>query len=496
VISRRAAGSVFVALVILTGACSQGDQQGAKAPVVDASGGSTSTTVAPGDTATTAAPAAAGSTESGAAGLTPSSTAKPGSAAPTVSGGRTAASGPAAAQNSSGKGGSSTPAPGQAASAGPANATPTNAPPPGPGQPYKVGGIFPLSGGISALGRPAEQAARAYIQSINDAGGVNGHRIDFITEDDGGDPNRTRAAAEKLVERDGIFVMGPSFTPFSPDLVSFLEKKGVPFIGFDGVNVEGFSSPSTVTVGASIAPHARTLVPYWVEKTHVKRMAIVYLDVPPAVTYLKETRDVICPKIGCQVVDAQPVQFNTTDYTSILLRFRSQSVEGVFIVTDPGSAVKLLLQAKQQDYKPSPGGYLGQHGIYLDLVAGSCGSFCDGILAPTSLFPPQVKSPATDEMRKTVGKYFSNVEYGYFTELGYVSARLLVDVLRKAGSPDRAKVLEVARGLTAYDTGGFTNPAKPLDLTPGREHDRDMILMRMEKGVWKQETDWLTPRKF
>jgi len=434
--------------------------------------------------------AVAGSAQAG-AGATPTSTSKPSSAA--AQGQTTRPSGPAA-RNEAASSGGQTPAPGRTAAGAPSGAA--GVPAPAPGQPYKVGGIFPLSGGISALGRPAEQAARAYIQSVNDAGGVNGRRIEFITEDDGGDPNHTRAAAEKLVERDGIFVMGPSFTPFSPDLVSFLEKKGVPFIGFDGVNVEGFSSASTVTVGASIAPHARTLVPYWVEKTKVKRMAVVYLDVPPAVTYLKETRDVICPKIGCQVVDAQPVQFNTTDYTSMLHRFRSQNVEGVFIVTDPGSAVKLLLQAKQQNYKPSPGGYLGQHGIYLDLVAGSCGNFCDGILAPTSLFPPQVKSPATDEMRKVVGKYFSNVDYGYFTELGYVSSKLLVDVLRQAGSPDRGKVLEVARGLTAYDTGGFTNPARPLDLTPGREHERDMILMRMEKGVWKQETDWLTPRKF
>jgi len=491
-------GSVLVAVALLTGAaCSKGTEPTANGPNVQASDSAT-TTAAPGAgagelTTTTLAPPGVAT---GANGVT-STSAGPKSAGRTATPTTRAASGPA---------GTNTPAGNQAASGTPnrnaapgtgggAVATPNN-PAPGPGEPYKVGGIFPLSGGISALGRPAEQAARAYIQSINDAGGVDGHRIDFITEDDGGDPNRTRAAAEKLVERDGIFVMGPSFTPFSPDLVSFLEKKGVPFIGFDGVNVEGFSSPSTVTLGASIAPHARTLVPYWVEKTHVKRMAVVYLDVPPAVTYLKETRDVICPKIGCQVVDSQPVQFNTTDYTSMLLRFRSESVEGVFIVTDPGSAVKLLLQAKQQNYKPSPGGYLGQHGIYIDLVPGSCGSFCDGILAPTSLFPPQVKSPATDEMRRVVGKYFSNVDYGYFTELGYVSAKLLVDVLRKAGSADRNKVLEVARGLTAYDTGGFTNPKRPLDLTPGREHQRDMILMRMEGGAWKQETDWLTPRQF
>jgi branched-chain amino acid transport system substrate-binding protein len=491
VIPRRA-GSLLVVLAVLTGACSKGTERSAtRAPTVEASGASTTTTAGPGGDASTTSStggAATGIVPGGAAATTP----PPRSGSATSSTVRSG-SGPAG-QATPGNTSAVAPVPGRS-SAGAPGVTPSSTAP-GPGQPYKVGGIFPLSGGISALGRPAEQAARAYVQSVNDAGGVDGHRIDFITEDDGGDPNRTRAAAEKLVERDGIFVMGPSFTPFSPDLVSFLEKKGVPFIGFDGVNVEGFSSSSTVTLGASIAPHARTLVPYWVEKTKVKRMAVVYLDVPPAVTYLKETKDVICPKIGCQVVDAQPVQFNTTDYTSILLRFRSESVEGVFIVTDPGSAVKLLLQAKQQNYKPTPGGYLGQHGIYIDLVPGSCGSFCDGILAPTSLFPPQVQSPATDEMRKVVGRYFSNVDYGYFTELGYVSAKLLVDVLHRAGGADRGKVLDVTRGLTAYDTGGFTNPAHPLDLTPGREHDRDIILMRMEKGVWKQESGWLTPRKF
>jgi branched-chain amino acid transport system substrate-binding protein len=359
----------------------------------------------------------------------------------------------------------------------------------------KIGGIFPLSGGLSTLGRPVEQAARAYFRSVNDAGGVNGRRIDFIAEDDAADPNRTRTAAEKLVDQDHIFAMGPSFTPFSPDLVGFLQDKGVPFIGYDGVNVEGFSSPTTVSVGASIAPHARVLIPYWYQKTHAQRVGVVYLNVPPAISYLKETRDVICPKLGCQVVREAPVEFTTTDYTSILLGMQSANVQGIFIVTDPASAVKLLVQAKQLDYKPSPGGYLGQHGIYLDLVPTSCGSFCDGMLAPTSLFPPQVSSPATDEMRRIVGRYYSNVEYGYFTELGYASARVLVDLLRRAG-PDRNKVIAAARGLTAYDTGGFTNPARPVDLSPGSEHPRDMIIVRSEGGAWKQETGWLSPQAF
>lgn len=361
----------------------------------------------------------------------------------------------------------------------------------------KIGGIFPLSGGLSALGRPIEEAARAYFRYVNDNGGVDGRKLDFISEDDSADPNRTRSAAEKLVDEDHIFVMGPSFTPFSPDLVSFLQQRGVPFVGYDGVNVEGFASPTTITLGASIAPHARTLIPYWFQRTHAKRIGVVYLDVPPAVSYLNETKNVICPKLGCQVVRAQPVQYTTTDYVSILLAMQSAPVDGIFIVTDPASAVKLLLQAKELNYKPSPGGYLGQHGIYLDLVPQSCGAFCNGILAPTSLFPPSVPNAATTEMRRVVGTYYSDVSYGYFTELGYVSAKVLVDLIHRAGpSTDRAGIIRVARTLTHYDTGGFTNPAKPIDLTPGVEHERDIMIVRMQDGGWAQDSGWLTPENF
>src|SRR5205823_13303066 len=77
-----------------------------------------------------------------------------------------------------------------------------------------------------------------------------------------------------------------------------------------------------------------------------------------------------------------------------------------------------------------------------------------------------------------------------------VSARVLVDVIRRAGRPERKLVIDVARSHTAYDTGGFTNPARPVDISPGHEHPRDMILVRSEGGAWKQETGWLTPRKF
>ena len=226
---------------------------------------------------------------------------------------------------------------------------------------------------------------------------------------------------------------------------------------------------------------------------------MIYLDVPPAREYLEHTRDVVCPKLGCEVVcrAADPVHDDRLRVDpaqhAVGQRQRASSSSPT-----PHRPSRCCIQAQGLNYKPSPGGYLGQHGIYLDLVPESCGGFCNGVMAPTSLFPPTV--PKRRDERDAQGRQhvlLQDVEYGYFTELGYASARLLVDLIKRTGADfDRASVLATARSLTRYDTGGFTNPARPINLTPGVEHPRDMIIVRMQGGKWVQESDWLPPGNF
>src|SRR5581483_10628782 len=213
------------------GSSAAGSAVGAQAPSpgpVDGAGASA--------TPDTAAAAPAVGSSSSPVPAAPSSPAAP-SAAPGGKNSTSAAPGLRAANASAAAGGVPS-APAASSPSQPARPTPgAPAAPVAPvaGGTIKIGGINPLSGSLSLIGKPAEQAARAYFRSINDAGGVLGQKIDYIVEDDANDANRTRAAAEKLVERDQIFIMGPSFTPYSPDLVPFLESKGVPFIGWDGL---------------------------------------------------------------------------------------------------------------------------------------------------------------------------------------------------------------------------------------------------------------------
>jgi len=120
--------------------------------------------------------------------------------------------------------------------------------------------VFPLSGGLS-LGRPVELAARGYFRSINEAGGSTA--ADRVLAEDTADPNRTPPAPANLTHH--ILRDGPSFRP-SRRICAVPRVEGCALRRVRRRQRRRFTSPTTVSIGASIAPHARVLIPYMVRE--------------------------------------------------------------------------------------------------------------------------------------------------------------------------------------------------------------------------------------
>ncbi|KIZ32939.1 ABC transporter substrate-binding protein, partial [Rhodopseudomonas palustris] len=70
----------------------------------------------------------------------------------------------------------------------------------------KVGNIMPYSGPASAYGVIGKTEA-AYFKMINDKGGINGRKINFISYDDAYSPPKTVEQARKLVESDDVLLL-------------------------------------------------------------------------------------------------------------------------------------------------------------------------------------------------------------------------------------------------------------------------------------------------
>jgi branched-chain amino acid transport system substrate-binding protein len=91
-----------------------------------------------------------------------------------------------------------------------------------------IGGTHPITGPAS-LYRTISAAESAYFAYVNDHGGVNGRKINYIVKDDGYDPSKTVPLAQQLVEQDKVFAIYGSLGT-APGLATwdYLNGKKVP----------------------------------------------------------------------------------------------------------------------------------------------------------------------------------------------------------------------------------------------------------------------------
>src|SRR6266536_5527915 len=94
----------------------------------------------------------------------------------------------------------------------------------------KVGGVFPFSGPASSIGLVG-RGILAYVQSINDRGGINGRKINYIAYDDAYSPPKAVEHVRRLVESDEVaFMFSQLGTPGNTAVAKYLMSKRVPAI--------------------------------------------------------------------------------------------------------------------------------------------------------------------------------------------------------------------------------------------------------------------------
>ena len=88
-----------------------------------------------------------------------------------------------------------------------------------------------LSGPIASWGVPVKNGMQLAVDEINAAGGIHGRKLKLIVEDSGYDPKKAVLATQKLLSRDGIFIMAGSMgTPTVLATIPLVLQKGLPHV--------------------------------------------------------------------------------------------------------------------------------------------------------------------------------------------------------------------------------------------------------------------------
>jgi len=219
----------------------------------------------------------------------------------------------------------------------------------------KIGQTNPYSGNASSYASNGKTEA-AYFAMINDQGGINGRKIDFISLDDGYSPPRTVEQVRKLVEQDNVLlVYAPLGTPPNSAIHQYMNAKKVPQL-FVATGATKWGDPKhfpwTMGWQPSYQTEAKIYAKYLLETKPDAKVAILYQNDDYGKDYVKGFKDGLGDKAAKMIVSE--VSYESTDPTvdSQIVTLKSSGADVFFDVTIPKFAAQAIRKAYDIDWHP------------------------------------------------------------------------------------------------------------------------------------------------
>lgn len=353
-------------------------------------------------------------------------------------------------------------------------------------QDIKIGAILSVTGPAAFLGDPAEKTIKMYVDEINAKGGVKGRKIQLVTYDDGGDANKARTFATRLVEEDKVVaVLGPSTTGTTMATIPVFEDAQIPMISFAGA------------VGV-IEP-----VKKWVFKTpHTDRMACekIFEDmkkrgftkigmISGTDGFGKSMRDE-CVKVnarfGIEIVGEETYGPRDTDMTPQLTNLRARA--GMQAVVNPGFGQGPAIVTRNYRQLGINVPLYQSHGVGSKQFIELAGDAANGVRLPAAALLVAEKLPDNDPQKPVATAYKKKFEdatkqaVSTFGGHAYDGLMILVGAIERAAKPDAASIRdEIEKTKGFMGTAGIFNMKADdhmgLDLTAFK-------MLEIKNGDW------------
>ena len=218
----------------------------------------------------------------------------------------------------------------------------------------KVGNIIPYSGPASAYGLIGK-TEEAYFKMINDKGGINGRKINFVSYDDAYSPPKAVEQVRKLVESDEVLVVfNPLGTPSNTAIQKYLNSKKVPQL-FVATGATKWNDPKDFpwTMGwqPSYQSEAHIYAKYLLKEKPDARIGVLYQNDDFGKDYLKGLKDGLGAKAS---MIAAEESYETTEPSidGHIVKLKATGV-GVFIsITTPKFAAQAIKKLAEIDWHP------------------------------------------------------------------------------------------------------------------------------------------------
>ncbi len=356
----------------------------------------------------------------------------------------------------------------------------------------KIGNTIPYSGPASAYGTIGRSLA-AYFAKVNDEGGINGRKIDFISLDDGYSPPRTVEQIRKLVEQDQVLLIFQSLgTPTNTAVHQYLNSKQVPQL-FVATGATKWGQPDKFpwTMGwqPNYQSEAKIYAKYILEQKPDSKIGILYQNDDYGKDYLTGFKAGLGDRAAKMIVAEQSYEVTDPTIDSQIISLKSSGADVFFNITTPKFAAQAIRKVADIGWQPLH---------FLNNVSNSVGSVLTpaGLDKSTGLITSLYQKDPTDPQWQDSQEYLDWVSWmdKYAPEAdktdinnvyGYNAAMTLVQVLEQCGDDlTRANVMRQAANLKDFELPmllpGVVINTSPTDFYP----IESMQLAKFDGSKW------------
>ena len=328
-----------------------------------------------------------------------------------------------------------------------------------------IGEYGSLTGTTATFGTSTKNGVDMALDAVNKAGGVLGKQVRVIVEDDQGRPEEAQTVVTKLITKDHVVaVIGEVASSRSLAAAPVAQQNSIPMISPSSTNPKVTEVGDYIFRVCFIDPFQGLVMAKFATNTLKVKNVAVLRDIKN--DYSVGLADVFVEnfkKMGGNIVADQSYSEGDTDFSAQLTSIKSKNPQAIFV---PGYYTEVGLIARQEKKLGLNVPLLGGDGWDSPKLYEIGGEALNGSYYSnhSSMDDP---SPA---IQKFVSEY--RARFGESPDalaaLGYDSANLLVDAIRRAGSTDAAKIRDALAQTKNFPgiTGTITidehrNPVKP-----------------------------------
>ena len=299
-----------------------------------------------------------------------------------------------------------------------------------------------LNGAASFLGTSFKMGVEAYLNSVNEAGGVHGRKIKLIAYDDGYEPKNAVTNATKLIKEDGVFgLLGNVGTPTALAIRKMLDEEKV-FLFAPFTGAESLRKPVDrylLHYRASYNQETEVFIKGMVDVLGYRKVAVFYQDdgygkaVLDGATLALNRRSLAPVAIGTYTRNFENVN-------EALDRIMSAKPDAVVMAGTYSACAKFItlwkrktLLEKRKDPDPV---FMNVSFVGPDRMAMLLDKYGFGVVV-TQVVPPFNTNgsnyPAVTDYLNAMNRYFPLMKPNFVSLEGYLATKVFVEALKRAG---------------------------------------------------------------